>query len=199
MLRGSAKQKPPACFAHGTRISTAPVACPASRGFEGSRRTRPPGRDSRTRNWARSGWIAVFLFSAAFLTAPVSLQRVQLPDPAESSSFAESAAEATKERCPYTDVSCVYASISRRGQARSRHQACGRPMQKIISVEARPPHQVDALRLRCLGAFVAGSSSAVTGSWVKRSSPATPCSKVSRAWEGSPRCPAVVAPSRSMM
>jgi hypothetical protein len=41
---------------------------------------------------ARNRWIAVFLFSAAFLTARASLQRVQLPDPAESSSFAESAA-----------------------------------------------------------------------------------------------------------
>jgi hypothetical protein len=40
---------------------------------------------------ARSGWIAGFLFSAAFLAAQASLQRVQLPDPAESSSFAESA------------------------------------------------------------------------------------------------------------
>ena len=36
-------------------------------------------------------------------------------------------------------------------------------MQKIISVAARPLHQVDALCLRCLGAFVAGRSSAVTG------------------------------------
>jgi hypothetical protein len=38
----------------------------------------------------------------------------------------------------------------------------------------------------------------LAGSCMKRSSPASARSKVSRAWEGSPRCPAVVAPSRSI-
>jgi hypothetical protein len=44
----------------------------------------------------------------------------------------------------------------------------------------------------------AAASLVLAGSCVKRSSPASPRSKVSRAWEGSPRCPAVVAPSRSI-
>jgi hypothetical protein len=44
----------------------------------------------------------------------------------------------------------------------------------------------------------AAASLVLAGSGVKRSSPASPRWKVSRAWEGSPRCPAVVAPSRSI-
>ena len=44
----------------------------------------------------------------------------------------------------------------------------------------------------------AAASLVSVGSSMKRSSPASARSKVSRAWEGSPRCPAVVAPSRSI-
>jgi hypothetical protein len=66
-----------ACIRVATSISTSVPSCPAQRGFEGSRRTRPPSRDGRTCNWRGAGPLAIGWSRPAFAIARVSRNQAE--------------------------------------------------------------------------------------------------------------------------